>query len=262
MPGCYDACQIVFEGNRDADQELAGREKMTIKEVIHTNEAGIDRVLKVGLPLLLVFWDPKSPPGESDVQLDQIARDYSGRTLVVKINGAEELQLARRFQVQHLPAFVFVKEQKVEATLPGSTPAHTLRDWLNYLTERGARPAQPTPTEAPTNRHSASGQPIHLTDRNFEQIVKGDLPVLVDFWAEWCGPCRMVAPTVEQLAREFQGRAVVGKLNVDENPQTARRFGIMSIPALYIFKKGEVADRTVGVQPLPVMRQWLSRHVK
>jgi len=85
--------------------------------------------------------------------------------------------------------------------------------------------------------------------------------VLVDFWAPWCGPCRMVAPSVEQLAREFAGRAVVGKLNVDDNRMTAGRYNIMSIPSLLILKRGAVVDQIVGVQPMDVLRQRLARHV-
>jgi len=101
-----------------------------------------------------------------------------------------------------------------------------------------------------------------LTDATFDRIVgASDQPVLVDFWAPWCGPCRMVAPAVERLAHEFAGRAVVAKLNVDENPYTAQRFGISGIPALYIFKRGRVVERLVGAQPESVLRQALARHV-
>ncbi len=85
--------------------------------------------------------------------------------------------------------------------------------------------------------------------------------MLVDFWAPWCGPCRAVAPTVEQLAKEFAGQAVVAKLNVDENPRTAQRFGISSIPALYIFNRGQVVERLIGMQPPAALRQALTRHV-
>ena len=104
-------------------------------------------------------------------------------------------------------------------------------------------------------------QPLTLTDAIFQQVVAGSRPVLVDFWAAWCGPCRMVAPHVEKLAQEFAGRAVVGKLNVDENPVTAQRFNVMSIPTLLIFKHGAVVDTIVGAQSLPVLQQRLSRWV-
>ncbi len=89
---------------------------------------------------------------------------------------------------------------------------------------------------------------LHLTDNNFKkEVLESNLPVLVDFWAEWCGPCRMVAPIVEEFAKEFQDRVKVGKLNVDENPRTTGQYGIMSIPTLMFFKHGKVMDHLAGV---------------
>jgi thioredoxin 1 len=231
---------------------------MAIKTVIHTNQSSIDRVLQAGLPVALVFWHAQTPMGGLDASLDQLAETYSGRLLIARVNAGEEAELARRYQVQQFPTFVFVKNGKVEATAPGAVDEQTLRQWVRYLVEGGPRPQQ----TAQANGAQTSAQPVKLTDGNFQQIVSGAQPVLVDFWAEWCGPCRMVAPSVEQLAREFAGRAVVGKLNVDENPQTAQRYNVMSIPTLFIFKNGEIVDRMVGAQPLPALRQWLSRHVR
>lgn len=91
---------------------------------------------------------------------------------------------------------------------------------------------------------------LAITDANFDEIVlKSDKPVLLDFWAEWCGPCRMVGPFVEQIAQEFEGKAVVGKVDVDSNPGVASRFGIRNIPTILFFKNGEVADKQVGAVP-------------
>ena len=88
---------------------------------------------------------------------------------------------------------------------------------------------------------------LELTDQNFEELVlKSDKPVLVDFWAEWCGPCRMVGPFVEEIAKDYEGRAIVGKVNVDNNPGISMRFGIRNIPALLYFKNGEVVDKQIG----------------
>jgi len=101
------------------------------------------------------------------------------------------------------------------------------------------------------------GKTIVLTDSNFEEVIKSDKPVLVDFWAEWCGPCRMVGPLVEELAGEYEGKAVIGKLNVDENPGVSAKFGIRSIPTLLVFKGGQIVDKQIGAVPKGVLAQKL-----
>ena len=88
---------------------------------------------------------------------------------------------------------------------------------------------------------------LEITDANFEELVlKSDKPVLIDFWAEWCGPCRMIAPMIEELASEYDGKATIGKLDVDNNQESSVKFGVRSIPTLLIFKDGEIVDRHVG----------------
>ena len=96
---------------------------------------------------------------------------------------------------------------------------------------------------------------LEITDANFEEVINTDQPVLVDFWAEWCGPCKMIGPVVEELAEDFDGKAVIGKVNVDENPETAAKFGIRSIPTLLVLKGGEIVDKQVGAVPKNVLSQ-------
>lgn len=99
---------------------------------------------------------------------------------------------------------------------------------------------------------------VTLSDANFEQeVLQSDQPVLVDFWAAWCGPCRVIAPAIEEIANEYEGKARVGKLDVDHNPQVAMRYGIRSIPSLIFFKDGRPVDQLIGVVPKNVLAQKL-----
>ena len=93
------------------------------------------------------------------------------------------------------------------------------------------------------------GKAVEITDSNFNEIVTKNDVVLVDFWAEWCGPCRMIAPMIEELANEYDGKAVIGKLDVDYNQESSIKFGVRSIPTLLVFKNGEMVDRHVGAVP-------------
>ena len=100
-----------------------------------------------------------------------------------------------------------------------------------------------------------------ITDGNFDQTINAGKPVLVDFWAEWCGPCRRLAPTVEELAGDYDGKVVVGKLNVDENPNVSFKFQIRGIPTLLLFKGGQVVESVVGLAGKDELKQVLDKHI-
>jgi thioredoxin 1 len=102
---------------------------------------------------------------------------------------------------------------------------------------------------------------VQITDADFDQLVNGDKPVFIDFWAPWCGPCRIVGPIVEELAPSYEGKAVIGKLNVDDNPNVAQKLGVTSIPTMMMFKGGKLVDRMIGAAPKSTLQQFIDKNL-
>ncbi|HEX9013237.1 MAG TPA: thioredoxin, partial [Anaerolineaceae bacterium] len=140
--------------------------------------------------------------------------------------------------------------------------AAQLEEHLRYLLGQGPRPAATTgpaagggPQESSREGSPAGGKPLPVTDSSFDQaVLHSPLPVVVDFWAPWCGPCRMVEPTVEKLSREYNGKARFYKMNVDENPRVSARYGIQSIPTMMVVRNGQIVDRWSGAYPEQALR--------
>ena len=112
------------------------------------------------------------------------------------------------------------------------------------------------------HRKQVSNYPIVITDDNFHEIVKANELLVVDFWAPWCGPCRMIGPIIEQLAAEYAGKVTFGKMNVDENKIVASKFGIMSIPTIIVFHRGEAVETVVGAYPKPHVEGVFKRYLR
>ncbi len=109
---------------------------------------------------------------------------------------------------------------------------------------------------------TAQLKPVNVSDATFEKtVLESDRPVLVDFWAEWCGPCRIIGPTLDELAGELNGQVTIAKVNVDENPRTAQAFGIRSIPTLVLVKDAEVKETVIGAQPKSKLEDVINRHI-
>ena len=98
------------------------------------------------------------------------------------------------------------------------------------------------------------GKTLEITDSNFNDVISKNKTVLVDFWAEWCGPCRMIGPVIEELANEYEGKAIIGKLDVDSNQESSVKYGVRSIPTILTFKDGEIVDRQVGAVPKETLK--------
>ena len=223
---------------------------------INANDASFERaVLQSPLPVMAVFWSPKVVPRQqlSDV-LEQVAVEYAGEALVVKLDVADAPQAREQYNAGELPQFLFFRRETLVARAKGMPTAKMLHPWMEYLLERGPKPGVRKPKRAT----AGEGHPVTVMDDDFDRVVlKAGVPVLVDFWAAWCGPCRTIAPVVEELAREFAGRALVAKLDIDANPITADEYVVQSIPTLLYFQGGREVDRVVGAQPAHVLRQKL-----
>ena len=219
---------------------------------INANDASFGRaVLQAPHPAVAVFLAAQETPRQQlDAVLAKTARDYAGEALIVKLDATDAPQARAQHNVDTLPQFLFFRQGKLIARARGMPSVEALRPWVEYLLERGPKPAMKKPPAGDVH-------PLTVTDGNFEKILNANTPALVDFWGSGCQPCQMVAPTIEQLAQEFAGRAIVAKLDVGANPRTAQRYGVRGVPTLILFRGGQQVERVMGAQPIHILRQKL-----
>ncbi|MGD1994439.1 MAG: thioredoxin [Anaerolineae bacterium] len=227
-----------------------------LSEPINVTDAAFDRaVLAAGRPVMVIFWSRQDDRAEQLRQTaEATAQEYAGALRVARLEAGDASQTRARYEVDALPEFLFFRDGQLVARARGYPSRNALRPWIEYLLGSGPPPAA---RQKPA-KESSMAEPVTVSDATFDQVVlQAGQPVLVDFWAAWCGPCRVIAPVIERLAAEFAGRAVVAKLDVEANPTTARRYGAMSIPTLIFFQDGQEVDRLVGAQPEGVIRSHL-----
>jgi thioredoxin 1 len=231
---------------------------------ITTNDQSIDRVLATGLPIAFIFLDGREGPGIAEIS-KKLARENAGKLLVVKIRKPDNPKAAQRYQIERTPAVVTIREGQVLSKAEGTSQTELERH-VDYLLGNGPKPTAPAPFDGQAarsdSRTSFDGKPQTVTEATFDQeVMRARQPVLVDFWAPWCGPCRMTDPILEKMAHELAGRLVVAKVNVDENPYISQRFGVQSIPTMMIVKNGQIVDRWVGAYPESAIRSKVAAHL-
>ena len=230
--------------------------------VLASSDLSLDRVLNAGLPVAMVFYESEVP-ADLRQAMDTLARQYAGKVLLITLARNDAVQAASRFGVRRFPSLVTAREGSTvssrEAIQPGDLKPH-----IAHLLGEGPQPA-PRATSQPetTSRQTVTGHPIAVNESNFErEVLRADRPVLVDFWAPWCGPCRMVAPALEALARDHGNALKVVKVNVDENPGLAGRYQAMSIPTMIVINGGREVDRWVGALPENAIRARVDRWIQ
>jgi thioredoxin 1 len=232
----------------------------TINSPVITNDQGFARLLAAPIPVLFLFWNGQGVSDEANQVLLRLAAREAGQLLVAKINARENPEAARHFQVDQTPMLVGVVGSDEVTRVPHPRPGDIERH-AEFVLGRAPKP-QPESTpkgKAPAGEGQAA-RPLHIADAAFEQeVLRSELPVLADFWAPWCGPCHMIAPILEKLAREYAGRLKVVKVNVDENTHYAGLFGVQGIPTLLLVRDGKVVNRLVGALPEPYLRAQVER---
>lgn len=219
---------------------------------LNTNDQSIDRVLNSGLPVALVL-SSGSLDRALDEALRQAAKDNAGQLLVARLDTQSNPHTAA-LHSGPLPALIGYRDGQ-EADRAAALTAPSFRAHVDFLLGRASRPVDPEPVRAQANANAPT-RPVTVTDATFQaEVIDSDLPVVVDLWAPWCGPCRMIAPVLEKLAGDYAGQMKVAKVNVDENPRTSALFNVRSIPTLLVFRGGKLVDRIVGAAPEPALRQ-------
>ncbi|HVO42456.1 MAG TPA: thioredoxin, partial [Aggregatilineales bacterium] len=212
--------------------------------------------MDTNLPVLLLVWNGETLRSDVKTELDRVAKDYANRIRVVKVDTSKTPEAAAYFEVGKHPLLIAWAngESLTRRNRPWGTDVQGVVDVLvPYIPADAAPVAAPAPAPA---IEKFDTKPVKVTDATFQaEVVDYSLPVLVDFWATWCAPCKQVAPILEKLAKEFSGKVRIAKVDVDENPGLAQALQIMSIPTLMFFKSGKIVGQQVGALPEAPLRK-------
>lgn len=234
---------------------------------ITLTDANMDSVLNGEQPALILFSSGEGLRSDFRVAFDKAAKDDGGRIVYARVDPRHHPALAERFGVGDKPVLVawYCGEEVARRQKPWGTDLPLAQEMLQNAVRASGNtiPEEKKEEAEPVNQPIVLNKPVTVTDATFEQeVLNSDLPVLVDFWAAWCGPCRMVAPILEKLAGEFAGQIKIAKVDVDANPGLSQAFRIQSIPNLMIVKQRTMIFNQPGALPEAALRDLIQQAIK
>jgi thioredoxin 1 len=215
-------------------------------------------------PILIYLHDGENKHKSTTDAVRKLSKKYAGKLQVASVDVTSNPKTAAKYTALTLPAVVTLEQQSFgvrEKSQQGEVRPSDVRAHAAYVLGKGDDPVEIAERKARKQQKTAgvvSGGTVDANQRTFRKLVlKSKQPVLVDFWAPWCGPCQQVSPMLEQLGQEYKGKVRVVKVNVDDNPKLSRQYDVMSIPAIMLFENGTIVDRTVGAQPRRVVEKMI-----
>lgn len=221
---------------------------------VAVNGEAIDELLASELPVLMLVWNGETLRGDVRTELDNLAKEFAGRMIMAKVDLSKSAEDAERFDIGKHPVLMGVVNGEIltRRNRPWNTD---IRAAAEEMRKYAPEPAPSTVAKVVQKTTLVDNKPVKVTEQTFEKdVIQSQLPVVVDFWADWCGPCKQIAPILEKLAGEYAGKVRVAKVDVDANPGLSQTFNIMSIPTLMFIKGGKIVGQQAGALPEHVLR--------
>jgi thioredoxin 1 len=232
-------------------------EYVAIDTPVQVSGDELEEILETDLPVLLLIWNGDTLRNDVKAELDKAAKDHAGRILVIKADVSKNPDVAERFELGKHPLAIawYNGEVLMRRPRPWNTDIQAMVEELIKLAPELEVSADDSALVNQPTQEVIFSKPVHVTEETFQrEVIESPLPVLVDFWAEWCGPCKMIGPILDKLAGDFAGQIKIAKVDVDANPRLSQAFQIQSIPNLMFVKSGKIVGQQAGALPEHVLR--------